>query len=113
MKSLRYDSLISSVLRFSSSSYYTVGLQWRSQKSRDGGGGAKFFDRNPHLLLMLEQELIIIACAFQQKYIILLCPTITSVDELGVTVEVTGASYSIVGEGQRCIYINKAYLFSG
>ena len=53
---------------------------------------------------MLKQEVIIIGYAFQQKYIVF-CRTITNREMLmsyiGVTVEVTGASYSLGGSEPR------------
>ena len=59
---------------------------------------------------MLKQEVIIIAYAFQQKIHNIMYER-RSVDELGVRVEVTGASYSFVGEWQRAnlvVYMNGA-----
>ena len=57
---------------------------------------------------MLKQEVIIIACAFQQKMHNIMPNNNEannnerkSVGDLGVAVEVTGASYCLVGERER------------
>ena len=60
----------------------------RSQKSGNGGG-AKSLDRKPHLLINYETGSDYYSKNAEQR----------NVDELGVTVEVTGASYSL-GESE-------------
>ena len=64
--------------------------------ARNLAKGGKYLDRKPHLLINAETGSdYIIACAFQQKNIF--CNEQRNVDELGVTVEVTGVSYSLGG----------------
>ena len=61
---------------------------------------------------MLNQEVIIIACAFQEIIHILSNNNEQrNVDELGVTVEVTGASYSL-GGSEPTIRTNGAIFLS-
>ena len=93
---------------------YTKYVQGRSQKF--GDGGAKNLDRKPHLLINAEQEVIIMACAFQQIIHILSNNNEQrNFDELGVTVKSLEPATLLAGASQpsrtnRAIFPDAAYI---